>query len=227
VKLPLVVVGLRAEARVAAGPDVRVVVGGCDGFRLARAIDDALRQGVSGVMSLGLSGGLAPGLRPGVVVIARSVLAGGGQRFDADVVWSQNLASALPGAIIADIAGVDRPVGTAAAKQELHAVTGAATVDMESHIAARAASRHSLPFASVRVVADPSDCDLPAAALVAMSPDGGIDAAAVMRSLLHHPEQLLALIRTGIRAAAAFRALRAARRDAGAFLALQNPNHGN
>lgn len=220
-KPSLLVVGLRAEARIVAGPNVRMVIGGGDSLRLAQAIEVALLGGVSSIMSFGLAGGVAPGLRPGAVVIASCVLAGS-EKLEADGTWSRDLAGAFSGAVIAAIAGVDRPVHTAVAKRDLHITTGAVTADMESHIAARAANRHKLPFASVRVVADPSDCDLPRAALVAMKPDGKIDATAVLRSVLHNPGQLPALIRTSIHAAAAFDSLRSARHIVGTFLADQS-----
>jgi adenosylhomocysteine nucleosidase len=226
VKPLLVVVGLRVEARIAAGPQARVVIGGSDRVWLTQAIDSAIGKGSSGVMSFGLAGGLAPHLRPGAIVIAGCVLAGG-ERIEADAAWSQSLVAVLSGAVIADMAGVDRPIATASAKQQLYAATGAAAVDMESHIAARAAGRHGLPFIAVRVVADPADCDLPPAALVAMSPDGTIDTAAVLRSLLQYPGQLPALVRTAIHTAAALGALRSARRNMGAFLAHHNHLYGN
>ena len=78
-------------------------------------------------------------------------------------------------------------------------------VDMESHVAARVARRHRLPFAAARVVSDPAHRTLPPAARVAMKPDGRVDLPAVMRSLLAHPAQLPALIRTGRDAERGFR----------------------
>ena len=214
----LVVVGLRAEARIAAAADVRVAIGGGDRHRLAQAIDLAIHEGVCGIMSFGLAGGLAPALRPGAIVIARSILTAD-ERVVADIAWSQSLAGALPGAVLADMAGVDRPVFKAVAKRDLHGTTGAVIADMESHIAGRAASRHGLPFASVRVVADPSHCDLPPAALIAMKPDGNIHLAAVLQSLLRYPGQLPAVIRITIHTAVAFGILHSARRNMGSFLA--------
>jgi adenosylhomocysteine nucleosidase len=220
VKPPLVIVGLRAEARIVEGPDVRVLIGGGDGMRLAQAIDMALQDSASGVMSFGLAGGLAPGLRAGATVIASSVVAGA-DKFMTDETWVRSLAEVLPEAIVADIAGADGPVATARAKRALRAATGAVTVDMESHIAALAAMRHRLPFACLRAVADPFDCDLPPAALVAMGADGAIEVTAVLRSLLLDPRQLPALMRTAVNARAAFNALRLARRNLGTRLALR------
>jgi adenosylhomocysteine nucleosidase len=217
VKPLLVVVGLRAEARIVAGPGLRVVVGGADRFGLAELIERALCEGACGVMSFGLAGGLAPHLRPGATVIAHCVLADS-ERHPADAGWSRRLALALPSAVIADMAGVDRLVYRAEAKRAMYATTGAVIVDMESHIAARAAQRHGLPFASLRVVADPCDCDLPPVALIAMKPDGNVHIPAVLRSFLERPGQLPSVARITAHTAVALGKLRSARRKMDAFL---------
>ena len=52
----------------------------------------------------------------------------------ADVVWSRKLLGMIPGSIHAPIVGVDEPVAEPARKRELHRATGAAAVDMESHL---------------------------------------------------------------------------------------------
>jgi len=112
---------------------------------------------------------------------------------------------------LADIAGVDAPLAQAAAKTALFASTGAAAVDMESAVVARAAQRHGLPFAILRVIADPAHRPLPAAALVAMGADGEVDLAAVLGALLRSPRQLPALIRLARDSRGAFAALGRAR----------------
>jgi adenosylhomocysteine nucleosidase len=119
----------------------------------------------------------------------------------------------------ADIAGVDTPLADAAGKAALYATTGAAAVDMESAIVARAAQRHGLPFAILRVIADPAHRPLPGTALVAMRADGEVDLAAVFGALLRDPGQLPALIRLGMDSRRAFSALVRARALLGAEFA--------
>ena len=118
------------------------------------------------------------------------------------------LAIKLPSAQVGAIVGSDTIMATAAQKHALHAQTGAIAVDMESHIAARVAARHNLPFAIVRVISDTADEALPPAALIGMKPDGSMALGAVLASLARNPAQLTALIRTGIHAGHAFHALR-------------------
>ena len=201
----LAATGLRREARILAGPGVEVVAGGGDHPRLEEALQ-RLAPGARGIISIGIGGALALGLRPGDWVVADAVMAGA-EAFSTDPAWADRLASALPAARRGAVLGADFMVAEAAAKAALHRGTGALAVDMESQVAARVARRHSLPFAAARVISDAADRSLPPAARVGMRPDGGMDLPAVLRSLLAHPLQLPALIRTGLEAERAFRAL--------------------
>ena len=115
----------------------------------------------------------------------------------------QTLADAHRGTVV----GADSIIGSVPEKTALYANTGAIAVDMESHIAARVAARHDLPFAIVRTISDSADRALPPAALVGMKPDGGVALGAILASLARNPAQLPALIRTGRDAGAAFKAL--------------------
>lgn len=202
----LVVAGLLAETRIAAGPGIVTVAGGGDAERLTLRVRTALRRGARAVLSFGIAGGLEPGLAPGTVLIARAIH-DGASRVPTDAEWSARLATLLPDARAAEFVGVDAAVAGTADKAKLHRRTGAAAVDMESHVAARLAAGHGVPFAALRVVADPAERTLPPAALVGMRADGTTDLGAVLRSLAHRPRQLPALVRTGLDARAAFAGL--------------------
>lgn len=206
---------LSFEARIAAGPGVIVLCG--DAPRLAAALEAAILRGSSGIISFGIAGGLDPELTPGHWVVASKVVSTSG-RFPTDRAWSQRLLKALPSAVHADIAGVDRPVVESSSKRRLGAATRTVAVDMESHIAAQVASVHGLPFAACRVIIDPAERTLPPAALVGLRPDGTPDAGAVLRSLARRPGQLFTLLRTALDARAAHAALLGGRRLLGAGL---------
>jgi hypothetical protein len=85
--------------------------------------------------------------------------------------------------------------------------TGAAAADMESHIVAELAARHELPFAVIRVIADPVSRILPPAALVGMRPDGTTDIGACLRSLVRDPAQVPDLVGVALDAGRAMRQL--------------------
>ena len=229
----IAVTGLRREARILADPAVRTIAGGGDATRLEADIEAAC-AGASGIISIGLGGALAEGLWPGDWVVASAVVAmadpsdlpplgevrpgGKGaeahapvdaspQRGEINDPWARRLLESLPGARLGPIAGSDVMLVDAAAKAALHAATGALAVDMESHIVARVAARHGLPFVAARTISDGAGRALPRAAQAGMKPDGGMDLAGVIAALARRPWELPALIRTGVEAEAAFRAL--------------------
>lgn len=206
----LAVSGLAIEARIAAGPGVRSVVGGVDASRLATALEHEVATGASAILSFGIAGGLAPGVAAGAWIVGRGIVTRAGYR-RCDEAWTQRLCARLPGARLADLAGCDAPIADAAAKRALHAATAAMAVDTESHVAAEIACVHGLPFAAFRVIADDATRGLPAAACVALAPGGRVDMRAVLRSLAQTPSQLPLLVRTAVDARAAFASLRRGR----------------
>ncbi|MGH6675795.1 MAG: phosphorylase [Xanthobacteraceae bacterium] len=203
----LVVTGLAAEARLAAGTDIRVVTGGGDSAQLKAQLERAVRADVSGIVSFGIAGGLAPGVRPGTPLVARGIVGEGAEYFECHRGWSQRLAKALGDVPIVDMAGIDLPVANPSGKRALHVATRAVAADTESHIAARVAAAHHLPFAAFRVVADPAERQLPPAALVGVRPDGELAVGRVFRSVLSEPRQIPHLFRAALDARAAFDAL--------------------
>jgi hypothetical protein len=121
----------------------------------------------------------------------------------------------LPRAVHAEVAGADAVVASALEKRDLHQETGAVAVDMESHIAAKIAAKHRIPFVACRVIIDPAHRTLPHAATLGLRLDGTPDVPAVFRSLRHKPGQLSDLIRIASDAYIARRALRSGRRQLG------------
>lgn len=201
----LAATGLQRERRIVSGPDIEAVAGGGDHERLEVMLD-AHAPAARGIISIGIAGGLAPGLCAGDWVLGESVVVDG-QSTRTDPRWTERLAIRLPEAIPGLLLGVDAIVADVTQKAALHRATRALAVDMESHVAARVAARHRLPFAAVRVVCDPAHRALPPAARIGMKPDGGMDLPAVLRSLLAQPRQLPDLIVTAWEAERSFRSL--------------------
>jgi adenosylhomocysteine nucleosidase len=206
----LAVTGLATEAKIASGSMVRTVCGGGNTLQLHADITTALNENIIGMISFGVAGGLSPDMAIGTVVLANTIVSSNG-RFTVDPIWFDRLACRLPKAVHASIVGVDRPVSEAQEKARLGVMTGAAVVDMESHIAARLASAYGFPFAALRIILDPVDLTLPPAALVGTNDDGTLNVAAVLRALAIAPSQLPSLVRTALAAGRAFAALRRSR----------------
>jgi len=207
----IAVVGMVREAKIIAGDEITVVIGGGNAISLERRLLAVLEQHAgepaAGLLSFGVCGALSPDLKPGDVVIGKTVIGESG-RWMTDTAWSDRLTRALPRARVADVAAGDAMVGSVEDKRTLLVRTGAAVVDMESHVVGRIADRCGLPFTVVRAVSDAADHTLPPAALAGLRPDGRPDIVAVLRALAARPAQLPALLRTARGAEAAFKALK-------------------
>jgi len=210
----LIVTGMAAEARLAAGPGVTTVMTGGDPARLRSLLRARVRPDCRAVISIGIAGALDPSLVPGDVIVATGVAAPE-RRYAASSIVAHRLAARLCGhpkrVVMADVAGVDHAVVAPHAKRALRKATGAHAVDMESHVAAAFAAHHGLPFAAVRVICDPAHHGLPGLVATALHPDGKVNYGAVFRSLLQRPAQLFALPRLARDAAEGFRGLRQCR----------------
>jgi adenosylhomocysteine nucleosidase len=217
----IVVVGLAFEARIAARSADKVVCAGT-GRDLPARLHDMIGADCRGLVSFGIAGGLRSDLTPGTCVVASAVI-DGETRYPTDRNWSLNLLQALPGSLHGAVAGHHEPLVTPAAKAALHAATGAAAADMESHLVARVARQRGLPMAAIRVVCDPAGRTLPDIAVRAVRADGTTDIAAVSRSIMRRPGQILSIVRLACDAHAARATLERCRRllekDPPAFVA--------
>ncbi len=210
----LIVTGLAQEARIAAGPGLTVICSSSDPQQLRELLTVFDPSTIRGVISFGVAGGLDPSLKSGDVIMATEVLAGD-TRWLADLVLNEDIiASAGSGrrrVIRGRLAGAEQLIVARHHKEALHLETGAAAVDMESHIAAAYAAEAGLPFAAVRVVSDPAHRALPSLARAAIKPNGGIDLRKVLGSIARNPLSVRELVSTGIDFSRALRSLRGCR----------------
>jgi hopanoid-associated phosphorylase len=199
------VLGLSFEARIAGG--VTVINHGAQTPATLRSV---VLQGSRGIISFGLCGGLDPSLRPGQWIVASSVVFGD-EIYQSDKRWSDRLIATIPGARYAMVAGVDSAITDFRERLRLHTRTGAVVADMESHVAARIAVEHELPFVACRVVINPAHRKLTSAALLRLRPGGAPDLKGIFRSVLARPSQLLHLTRLAVDASIALSELRQGR----------------
>ena len=210
----IAVSGLLKEARIADGPGVKTLAGGTKAVLLRQKLEQMIAQGAHGIISIGIAGGVAPTLKSGDCVVGSAVL-DGSERFFPDPQWLARIIAKLPNAVPGLVVGVDTLMATAWAKGELFRATGAYAVDMESHVVARAAKEHRLPFAVLRTVSDPAVSTLPPLVATAVTESGQIDFRRVISSLLANPRQIPALMQTARESKAAFEALLRCRRALG------------
>jgi adenosylhomocysteine nucleosidase len=210
----LIVTGLVQEAKIAAGPGMTVICSSSDPKQLRALLEGFDPLSIRGVISFGVAGGLDPQLKSGAVVIATEVIAGDNCWKASEALSDELITGAGVGrqtVFRGGLVGVEKVVTGQAGKAALRSETGAAAVDMESHIAADFAARAGLPFAALRVVSDPASRALPEIATTAIKPNGDIDLRKVMRGIARNPMVIRALVSTGRDFNRALRSLRGAR----------------
>jgi hopanoid-associated phosphorylase len=210
----LIVTGLVQEARIAAGPGMTVICSSSDPRQLRALLTVFDPSTIRGVISFGVAGGLDPTLRCGDVVVATEVLAGDARWLAGLTLHEDLIASVTSGrrrVVRGSLAGAEHVVAARSVKAALRLETGAAAVDMESHIAAAYAAEAGLPFAALRVISDPASRALPPLAVAAIKPNGDIDLRKVLRGLARNPMTLRALVSTGIDFNRALKSLRGCR----------------
>lgn len=178
-----------AAARV-----VQVGVGpGADfGARWSRA----LRPG-DAVILAGVAGALDSSCRGGCAYWADAVVDEEGRRWIPPV---SGLASAM-------LAGRDRVISTPPLRRAEHERTGACMVDCESSSFARIASARGWRWGVLRGISDGADDTLPSWMPQLLRRDGSIDAGAIAGALMGRPLRALDLVRSGIAAGRAMRAV--------------------
>ena len=190
----LAVTGMRSEAKLLRGR-CDVVVAGSHTSTLASKIETAVEQGAHAILSFGVAAGLQRGRKAGDCVMATEIVTAS-DRYATDNAWLQRLLEAFPQAWSGSIAGSDTILADVSAKAALAAATKALAADMESHIAARVADTHRIPFAAIRVISDDAEHTLPPATLNALTPNGSIDIMRVIGSIVGRPGQILDLLQT-------------------------------
>jgi hopanoid-associated phosphorylase len=210
----LIVTGLVQEARIAAGPGKAVICSSSDPQQLRALLTVFDPSTIRGVISFGVAGGLDPSLKSGDVVVATEVTAGDARWFAGLSLAEDQIAALAMGGrriVRGGLAGVEEVVVAQACKAALRSETGAAAVDMESHIAAAYAAEAGLPFAALRVISDPASRALPALARAAIKPNGDVDLRKIFHGLMQNPTTLRALVSTGIDFNRALKSLRGCR----------------
>jgi len=203
-----------------------LTVSGAGPAHAARAATRLLEQGVAGLVSWGCAAALNPGLRPGDLLLPKRILAADGEVLAIPPDWRDRFARATAdrigvcSGILVESNGL---VADVAAKQSIHAITGADGLDMESSALARVARDAGLPFLAVRAVADHARMGLPDCVTAALDGRGAVHLPTLLGHALRRPTQFVHLIRLGWAFGAAMRTLRLAAQLAGPDFLLTPP----
>lgn len=188
-QLTLVCFAVKEEAKffkafAAFRPELRILLTGMGRRNAEQAIRQVLKSAAPGlVLSAGFAGGLRPGLPTGTVVFANDNAAG--------------LESALlaAGAQRARFHCVERVAGNAAEKRGLWQSTGADAVEMESEVIGEICREQGIASATIRVILDAAEEDLPLDFNRLMTEDLRLDSRKLALELARSPGKIRALLR--------------------------------
>jgi adenosylhomocysteine nucleosidase len=164
-------------------PGISILVTGIGKENAERAVREFLAaQTPARVLSCGFAGALVSGLAIGAVVFETE---------DAGLREALNLA----GAQAVKFYCADRIATTAREKQELRRDTNADAVEMESAAIGDVCRERGLPFATVRVISDLADEDLPLDFNQLSKPDRSLDYGRLALAVAKSPGKIGALMR--------------------------------
>ena len=169
---------------VAERGDIQVTLVGMGKRNAERGIRVALSEERPGlVLTCGFAGGLRPDLAMGVLV------------FDADPETGLEPALLAAGAKSARFHCADRVAATAAEKRALRQSTEADAVEMESGVIRAVCREQKIPSATVRVILDTAEEDLPLDFNQLMTPDQKMEFGKLALTLARSPGKVGALLR--------------------------------
>src|SRR6476619_4713464 len=172
------------EAKFFSYPGMEVLITGIGRENAERRLHGALkRHGYQLVLSCGFAGGLNPYLTAGTVVFST----------DEDAGLTTTLLAA--GACPVRFHCSSRVATTVEEKQALWQTTGADAVEMESEIIRAICRAHSIPSATIRVISDAANENLPLDFNVFMTAEQKFNYAKLIVSLLRSPQKIPAMLR--------------------------------
>jgi adenosylhomocysteine nucleosidase len=198
-----IVCGYAAEHRIAKRITSLAVIG----WKRPDAARYLIEQGATKLLSFGLAGGLDPALKTGDLIIPSKLVMTNGSTRETSADFRHVVDGMFPKARTGAMYASHHVVSTVADKYDLFSRTQAQAIDMESADLARVAEAAGIPYAVLRVIADEAEDTLPPAALAALNDLGDVALSRVVGSLVRHPLQLPALMRTGRQSKIALAAL--------------------
>jgi adenosylhomocysteine nucleosidase len=183
-KVTLVCFALPQEAKFFSAQEQPLLITGVGRRNAERAVATVLQnQRPELVLTCGFAGGLHPAWPRGTVV------------FSADEEARLNEALQATGARPGRFHCADRVATTVAEKQSLRAATGADAVEMESEVIRALCRRQQIPSATIRVISDAADDELPLDFNALMTSTQSIHYGKLAWTLAKSPGKIPALLR--------------------------------
>jgi adenosylhomocysteine nucleosidase len=188
-----------------------VVYSGAGHVNAKSASELLVAKGANRLISWGCAAALSESLKPGDLILADELIDAGNVVMAASADWLAYAKNSLAKFVVIQsgrLAESTSIVSSSKEKKQLHAITGAIALDMESVAVARVAKQHTLPFLIIRVIADPVNMNLPRAINYSHNDQGEMVLRKLLLFLFLHPAELPGLIKLGFHFNAAKKTLK-------------------
>ena len=168
-------------------------------------------KGAARLMSWGCAAALSASLKPGDLILADKLIDAGNIEMAVNTDWYSYTKNRLAKFVVVHSGSLAESISIVSSsmdKKQLHSITGAVALDMESIAIAKVARQYNLPFLSIRVIADPVNMSLPLAINYSLNDQGDIMLGKLLLFLFLHPAELPGLIKLGLHFNAAKKTLK-------------------
>jgi adenosylhomocysteine nucleosidase len=190
------------------GDKILVVCAGMGQANAAASAELLIAKGASQLISWGCAAALEPSLQAGDLTLADRLLDADNEEIrinpdwldHAKTVFAETFADYREQSVLYTglLTESNTVVTSGKVKKQLHEITGALALDMESSAVAKVAQKHGLPFLAIRAIADTAGMGLPEAVVYATNADGEVAIGKLLGYLVLHPAQLPSLIKLGL-----------------------------
>ncbi|MEI6335190.1 MAG: phosphorylase [Methylococcaceae bacterium] len=188
-----------------------VAYSGAGPINAKAAAELLVAKGATRLISWGCAGALGAALKPGDLILADRLIDAENNEMAINADWHSDANH-----LLAKFAVVTRGclaesvsiVSTSTDKKQLHSLTGAVALDMESIAVAKVAKQYTLPFLVIRAIVDPVEMNLPLAINHSLNDQGEIELKKLLLFLFLHPGELPGLIKLGLNFNAAKKTLK-------------------
>ena len=188
-----------------------VVYSGAGHVNAKSASELLVAKGANRLISWGCAAALSESLKPGDLILADELIDAGNVVMATSADWLAYAKNSLAKFVVIQsgrLAESTSIVSSSKEKKQLHAITGAIALDMESVAVARVAKQHTLPFLTIRVIADPVNMNLPRAINYSLNEQGEMVLRKLLLFLFLHPAELSGLVKLGFHFNAAKKTLK-------------------
>lgn len=188
------------------GDKILVTCSGTGPKNAQTAAELLISKGATQLISWGCAAGLGASLKPGDLILADRLIDADDNEIVINPEWlsfSINMLKQqigeLPAIIHSGLLAESKSlIALSSEKKQLHSITDAVALDMESAAIAKVSGFHKLRFLVIRAIADPVTLDLPKAVSYSLNEQGEVELTKLLLFLALHPLELPALIKLGL-----------------------------